>query len=544
MAATVAVVAALSLSVVPAHAQAPAPIDLTGPIERANCAPCHLRIAETDVAGLIFSHGNHLVFPCESCHRSAPHESGVTRRPGMDICFACHGMTHPDGLLATDECSACHPPGTKLRPKSHVAKWAESPHATVARADGVNGCMMCHASAADCDECHDEKRVRGSDNRRLGPMPAAYQSVVPEIVDRQSVIVDTGKPTTMGQCVFCHSDIDAMSAPMRARLIFSHEPHLKDNHRCAACHPDFGHGPQTIRRPDMLSCYRCHGLVHGTKGLVATEKCDACHPKGFELKPSDHTKAFEKGEHKKRADKEPVYCAQCHKSEACVVCHRGKKKLADGTTSKPVVPADHKKREWKTQHGPLFLGQKGSCASCHDSKSCQRCHKTVMPHPSDWLKGHALEAGVPKSDCNVCHADRRACQECHHDQTKRAELIEANCTPRPDGTGCHQHAEMSEKPPTKIKNKGFAEHAVHFKAAKQFGGPKERPYMCDDCHVGFGSVTVRGSTSAMPGGSLASAAHDVRLCYGCHGALDYRNVLIAQYAGAELCRRCHAELRI
>lgn len=533
---TVAVVAALSLPAGLAHAQAPAPIDLTGPIERANCAPCHLRIAETDVPGLIFSHGNHLVFPCESCHRTAPHENGVTRRPGMDICFACHGMTHPDGLLATDECSACHPPGRKLRPASHVEDWAEAPHAAKGRAEGVNGCMMCHDSVADCDACHAEKRARGSDNRRLGPMPPAYQSVVPEIVDRASVIVDPNKPTTMGQCVFCHPDIDAMSAPMRARLIFSHEPHIRDNHRCSVCHPAFGHGPQTIVRPDMLSCYRCHGLVHSAQGLVATEKCDACHPKGFELKPPDHTKAFEQGQHKKRSNEQPAYCSQCHKSESCVECHRGKKKLPGGRTSKPVVPVDHKKTEWKAQHGPLFLAQTGSCVSCHDSKSCQRCHRTAMPHPSDWLKGHSPDPGVGKEDCNVCHADRRSCQECHHDQVKRAELIEAACTP------CHE--EMKQKPPATIQNKGFATHAVHFKVAKRFGGKKDHPYMCDDCHVGFGSVTVRGTSSAVPGGNLASAAHDVRLCYGCHGALDYRNVLIAPYAGAELCRRCHVELRI
>lgn len=535
--AAVVVAAALSLSLaLPASAQEPATIDLTGPVERANCAPCHLRIAETDISGLIFSHGNHLVFPCESCHRISPHENGVTRRPDMDACFACHGVEHEDGLLATGECRDCHPPGVTLRPRSHTATWAQEPHAAVGRRDGVNRCMMCHDAGPDCDACHAEKRLRGPDNRPLQQMPGAYLSVVPEIVDRPAVVVDPNAPTTMGQCVFCHPDIDVLSVPMRKRLIFSHEPHLKDNHQCAACHPEFGHGAETIRRPDMLSCYRCHGLLHGAQGLVATEECDACHPKGFELVPPDHTKQFIAGTHKKRANEQPAYCAQCHKPEFCVECHAGRKKLAEGKTSKPVIPADHKSKDWKTKHGPPYLAQKGSCASCHDSPSCQRCHKTVMPHPSDWLKKHSLEAGVPKEDCNVCHTDRRFCQECHHDRVKRLELVEANCTP------CHK--EMKQKPPTKIKNKGFAEHAVHFKVAKRFGGPKDRPYLCDECHIGFGHVTVGGDSAGTHGQNLPSAAHDVRLCYGCHGALDYQNRIVAKYPGAELCRRCHQELRL
>lgn len=40
----------------------------------------------------------------------------------------------------------------------------------------------------------------------------------------------------------------------------------------------------------------------------------------------------------------------------------------------------------------------------------------------------------------------------------------------------------------------------------------------------------------------ATGPHDMRVCYECHGALDYLNVLIAPYSGAELCLRCHTDL--
>jgi hypothetical protein len=90
---------------------------------------------------------------------------------------------------------------------------------------------------------------------------------------------------------------------------------------------------------------------------------------------------------------------------------------------------------------------------------------------------------------------------------------------------------MAQKPATSIKNKAFAEHAVHFDVAKTKG----RPYKCYECHVGFGEDS---------GITLANAGHDLRLCYGCHGQLDPFNKRIAPYPGAQLCLRCHQNLKI
>jgi len=58
--------------------------------------------------------------------------------------------------------------------------------------------------------------------------------------------------------------------------------------------------------------------------------------------------------------------------------------------------------------------------------------------------------------------------------------------------------------------------------------------------VGFTTVTAATHNQD----ALKQAGHDVRLCYGCHGALDYRNVQIAPYPGASLCVRCHTDLNI
>jgi len=108
---------------------------------------------------------------------------------------------------------------------------------------------------------------------------------------------------------------------------------------------------------------------------------------------------------------------------------------------------------------------------------------------------------------------------------RNAELIAKNCTP------CHD--EMKQKPATGIKNKGFAEHAVHFDVAKT----KDKPYKCYECHVDFGTSAAAQQLELQQG-------HDLRLCYDCHGALDPFNRQIAPYKGAALCIRCHTDIGV
>ena len=525
MAVTVAVAATFLLWFMPQIGRGQAPvqpvINTSSNVEASQCVPCHVDLGATKQPGLIFNHGNHLVVSCSGCHYEMPHQAGTTQTVPMEVCYTCHGVQHgPQGELATSQCEKCHTKSFKLRPKNHVKKWAEKPHANYAKKNGVNDCMMCHKAAEDCDLCHKEKDVN------VGPMPAVYQSVIIKEPSPPTIKIYPDGPTTMAQCAYCHPDLDDF-AP--GRLIFAHGAHMQRDYECTVCHPTFPHSPEQIERPDMLSCYRCHGLVHAaaSQGIVAGEECEKCHPPGFELMPSDHTKAFVKRTHKKRANLQPEYCAMCHKSQFCVACHTGKKS-AEGGPVKSVVPKDHRKADWQTKHGKLYLAGAGACGSCHDDPSCKRCHKTVMPHPTNWLLGHAKAGKLDSQDCNVCHKDRSTCQACHHDTVKRAQLIEKNCTP------CH--SQMKQKPATAIKNKGYAEHAVHFNVAKKKG----EPYVCDDCHVGFTTSTAAASHT----GGLQQAGHDVRLCYGCHGQLDYRNVQIAPYPGAQLCLRCHTNLNI
>lgn len=496
--------------------QASSVADLTAPVHGSNCNPCHARIAETDVVGLRFSHGNHLLVECVSCHVRAPHEAGATYRPLMDTCFSCHGLKHgAQGILAAGECSDCHTPAHDLRPAIHVKDWAAKPHAVFAKKTGVNRCMMCHESVTDCDVCHRAKKLD------LGPMPAIYLRNLPIEAAREPVLIDARAVPTMSQCVFCHPDVDRTA---NGRLVFAHEPHIKRDYKCNACHDTFPHVPDRTIVPTMSSCYRCHSLNHSDWGEVATQDCFACHPKDFTLIPPNHTQKFITGEHKDLAKADTKLCIMCHKAPFCVPCHNGQAKLANGQQSPVVLPADHREREWQPDHGKLYLAQTGACSVCHTPGSCIRCHFTPMPHPSQWITIHA-DNGYPQQDCTVCHKNRETCQECHHSNVTSNELVAANCVE------CHE--EMKTEPPTRIKNIPLAEHAVHFKVAESKGAP----YLCDQCHIGYAVARVMQP-------STQTQAHDLRLCYDCHGNLDIRNQIIAPYPGSELCRRCHEDLNI
>ncbi len=504
-------------------------IDTAAPIDPTQCAPCHLDLGAVQEPGLVFSHGNHLLVSCDGCHARMPHRDGNTEKVPMEVCFACHGVQHgPQGELASSKCRDCHTKSFELRPKSHTSDWKKKPHADSANSGGVNSCMMCHDAPKDCDECH---KAQGVD---VPKMPDVYHPMVAERPKGPSIKIYPKGPVSMSQCVYCHPDLDAITP---GRLVFAHAAHLQRNYSCTACHAEFPHKGSKVQKPDMQSCYRCHGVYHNGQGLVAEgQDCYKCHPKSFELMPDNHTKKFITQTHGKMSNADPAYCAMCHASDFCVGCHRGED-VSPNAPGHPVIPANHRKSEWQKAHGGQFLSGEGACGSCHDDASCKRCHKTVMPHPVGWMKNHKPEPGTTAADCNICHQDRNSCQKCHHQNVEKGELIAKNCTP------CHD--EMKASDPTKITNKGFAEHAVHFnvhKVSKGGGTPKDEPYTCDDCHIGYTTVTRGGNVEVY--GSLPSAGHDVRLCYGCHGSVDYQNRIIAPWSGAELCLRCHSDLNI
>jgi hypothetical protein len=519
--AAAAVVAALALAVSAAlqegvGATLPTEIDLTGPVEPTSCTPCHAQLDRPRDGDPAFTHDTHGEVACSSCHVRPAHEGAVTHTPPMETCFACHGLTHGGDVLASAACETCHADVDALRPADHVLRWAEKPHAGAAEKRGTNTCVMCHDARAECDSCHREKGVDAPG------VPPAYLPMVPVAEARPPLVISTEGSPTIGQCVFCHPDIDK---DRENELNFAHDIHIARDYRCAVCHETFPHSPDSIERPDMPSCYRCHGAQHSAEGEVAPQECRACHPAGFELVPADHTARFIESRHREAGTEDLLACMTCHVSSSCAECHRSEKRLPDGSYSEEVIPDDHETDEWMAEHGePFLLSGEATCSICHTNESCSRCHMTVMPHPTTWLASHTV-SGYRQDDCRVCHSDRTWCQECHHDPDRSQELSAENCV------NCHPV--MGDTPFSEIKVVKLAEHAAHFEVEEHVG----RPHRCDDCHVKLTAARVQhsGRSSAEIGG------HDIRICYDCHGARDSDNVLLAPWPGADLCHRCHTE---
>ncbi len=175
-------------------------------------------------------------------------------------------------------------------------------------------------------------------------------------------------------CADCHAFFDPPGRPPATlKDNFSHEAHLEYGAECASCHVRPSHTPDGINRPQMITCFDCHGLSEEAR---APGECDACHAADFDLVPASHTPEFVEEQHPQVAEEES--------REYCALCHEG---------------------------GPDDL--------------CMTCHGLTMPHPADFLPseqgigGHVDAAHGQGDLCTRCHEIREgppaACygSECH-----------------------------------------------------------------------------------------------------------------------------------
>ncbi|HET6351434.1 MAG TPA: cytochrome c3 family protein [Coriobacteriia bacterium] len=129
----------------------------TSPVIEETCSGCHGNIADTDnySSEIIFTHANHIMLQCSSCHTRFPHRPEGTSRPKMQGCFDCHGLRHgPMGVLATGNCPDCHKtPRERMRPSFHTWDWRGKPHVQPSLDEGNTKCAMCH-TLDQCNTCH------------------------------------------------------------------------------------------------------------------------------------------------------------------------------------------------------------------------------------------------------------------------------------------------------------------------------------------------------------------------------------------------------
>lgn len=210
-------------------------------------------------------------------------------------------------------------------------------------------------------------------------------------------------------CTDCHGDLDEVfKSGERPNLLFTHEEHfalaVSD---CAACHVANTHERDRINRPEMVTCYACHGLEGDAR---ASGDCALCHPPEMDPEPANHLVAgWTPDAHAAAAVADPFDCTTCHKQSFCDSCHGTKIPHPASFDGEP--------------HAEAFFADPALCEACHirgqvqGRDECDACHHPDGPESSTWVDAHATVVDQRGADtCFQCHASE-TCRTCHEQGT-------------------------------------------------------------------------------------------------------------------------------
>ncbi len=344
------------------------------------------------------------------------------------------------------------------------------------------------------------------------------------------------------QCTQCHS-ANRVITPSEG-IIIDHEVHEEEEVHCTACHNRVAHNESGAWEPvllnpednvksvkhanfmSMTACFRCHTLTNEAPegGLKAPGKCSACHPKEFDLKPSNHD---DKG-----------FYPKGHAELATA--------MVDRSTGKPVLGAEkeshegtgaaeadgHEAESTEEEAEGLHLvavDEVNYCSTCHVvDKFCMDCHGMDMPHSEEFeTKTHPEVAKTKMDKCDLCHQVKKTdylfCNNCHHGsasnwkydpkvewQTQHAKTVSTNGVAGCLGK-CHEQKFCVD---------------CHTKLKPVPTSHKDAKWLRDKL-----TVTKYGSTPAAASGKHAlSAAKAIDSCEVCHGSGG---------TDSKFCKSCH-----
>jgi len=232
---------------------------------------------------------------------------------------------------------------------------------------------------------------------------------------------DAGMPSSR-QCALCHKDLDDGKPPeqqaafffegdevksahvtdLSEEIRFSHQAHVSEyGLACSDCHGDVATSTAVAAsaRVTMEECIRCH-QQRSTK----QDDCATCH---LEIRadraPENHLQDWSRRHGmvvRMQGTAEAARCTLCHPSERdCIACHQAE------------PPADHTNYWRQRGHGIAVRINRERCNTCHQTDSCDRCHRDTAPrnHTAGWgspLDRHCLTCHTPitsQESCSVCH---------------------------------------------------------------------------------------------------------------------------------------------
>ncbi len=264
-------------------------------------------------------------------------------------------------------------------------------------------------------------------------------------------------------CIPCHKQLGLGPESLDVETLFDESGHYRASHvadlpdglrfqhrvhtartECATCHGDIATSSDiplpSIGKDDCMDC-------HAESG--ASNECSTCHENGIDRdwKPSTHDTAWTR-QHgfavRARDDATENRCDLCHQEEqSCNNCHRHQ------------LPQSHTNFFRIRGHGIQSSIDRQSCATCHRTDFCDRCHQSTAP------RSHRAGFGAPRNrHCTGCHFPLQdsGCATCHkavpqhqgtslppgHNPAMNCRLCHGNGVflPHPDNgtecTACHR----------------------------------------------------------------------------------------------------------
>ena len=361
-----------------------------------------------------------------------------------------------------------------------------------------------------------ETVTRGSDDPRIVAITFAVLAVALGLVvtvvllvsslNRSSKVRGPGLPGTAGRGN--RFLVPAIMASVLVLVAVS-STYAGRSQTCAHCHEDTP-ATRTGTPHETLACIRCHrepgvfGFVvghadvarwvavtaaggwqvpeRGQRASISSRACLRCHDG---IRSGIVTDGVIRVRHASFPERP---CTDCHNTIAhgahvpmpvrpdmriCLTCHDARQVAADCTTCHIGDVALAARRATPRTPAIKTAARTGTdCRGCHETDSCnEQCHGVEMPHPPDWMPGHARPAFQRPSVCWRCHAG--------------PELREAGAHPYAMCNRCHRFPGPHGDTAQWVRRHGAA-------AAKEpgivgrtrCGLCHTNPRFCDVCHEG------------------------------------------------------------
>ena len=370
--------------------------------------PSPVVIPDQDIP-LRFFHDVHLKeeIACEDCHGDVADSvrASDNNLPSGEVCNLCHMLDEDDPANADppSACNTCHLEfdGTYTGDDPH-----EDPESALYRPAPVviptANLKFNHKVHVDhnipCESCHGGlENIAVANNRNSLPV--------------------------MGTCISCHTGVEAPDecstchlATPSGTLVTEFEqgqmvPH--GYYRNDAHDDDFIKNHAQVTREEQAYCENCH----------TPDYCVDCHngvAKPTQIHPANWILI-----HSISAKKNSLECASCHKQQDfCLDCHR-RSGVVDLDPYKDTSVAGFHPEGWVNQPGTLpvathhmFEAQRNirACASCHEERTCLKCHsaktevgygltraRRLNPHPPNFVQRCKSMFSLNERSCMKCH---------------------------------------------------------------------------------------------------------------------------------------------